>query len=290
MLKHKSLRLFVILMHAVVTMCILLPAECRALDKERDSAEMAKLEEIGERGVLKVGATGDYNPVSYLDPETESLYTYNNGYVASTVDISTLTRCVGSNYTCESFDFDTLRRIDVGANKGQQFAGTQIMTFKEWVLLCKKLGMELYIDHKMAYTNADILALFEIVKAAGMIEHASWIGLNVATATYLRTLDPNARIGILENPTQELIATYAPLNTNHNLFFNGNANELTLEAVQLGINAGFDVEAWMVDFLAKSESVVIDTINNVIEYGISGFTIDHYTLDKIYPRLYWHDE
>ena len=70
MLKHKSLRLFVILMHAVVTMCILLPAECRALDKERDSAEMAKLEEIGERGVLKVGTTGDYMPMSYLDPET----------------------------------------------------------------------------------------------------------------------------------------------------------------------------------------------------------------------------
>ena len=70
MLKHKSLRLFVILMHAVVTMCILLPAECQALDKERDSAEMAKLEEIGERGVLKVGTTGDYMPMSYLDPET----------------------------------------------------------------------------------------------------------------------------------------------------------------------------------------------------------------------------
>ncbi len=70
MLKHKSLRLFVILMHAVVTMCILLPAECRALDKERDSAEMAKLEEIGERGVLKVGTTGDYKLMSYLDPET----------------------------------------------------------------------------------------------------------------------------------------------------------------------------------------------------------------------------
>ena len=70
MSKHKSLRFFVILMHAVVTMCILLPAECRALDKERDSAEMAKLEEIGERGVLKVGTTGDYMPMSYLDPET----------------------------------------------------------------------------------------------------------------------------------------------------------------------------------------------------------------------------
>ncbi len=69
-LKHKNLRLFVILMYVVATICVLLPVECRALDEERDSAEVTKLEEIWERGVLKVGTTGDYMPMSYLDPET----------------------------------------------------------------------------------------------------------------------------------------------------------------------------------------------------------------------------
>ena len=34
------------------------------------AAEAAKLQEIRERGVLKVGSTGDYNPMSYLDPAT----------------------------------------------------------------------------------------------------------------------------------------------------------------------------------------------------------------------------
>ena len=34
--------------------------------------DLTKLDEIRERGVLKVGTAGDYQPMSYLDPETGS--------------------------------------------------------------------------------------------------------------------------------------------------------------------------------------------------------------------------
>lgn len=63
-------RFSVILMLAVITVCMLLAAGCKNSDKSTEPAEVSVLEEIQERGVLKVGATGDYNPVSYLDPET----------------------------------------------------------------------------------------------------------------------------------------------------------------------------------------------------------------------------
>lgn len=53
-----------------ITICMLLFAGCQAQDGNRDSSEGAELEEILGRGVLKVGATGDYQPMSYLDPET----------------------------------------------------------------------------------------------------------------------------------------------------------------------------------------------------------------------------
>ena len=66
----KNCRLLVTLLVAVVTICILLPAECQALDNNPNSIEVTKLEEIWERGVLKVGTTGDYQPMSYLDPVT----------------------------------------------------------------------------------------------------------------------------------------------------------------------------------------------------------------------------
>ena len=53
------------LMLTVTAICMLLTG-CKA----RESSEASKLEEIGERGVLKVGTTGDYQPMSYLDPDT----------------------------------------------------------------------------------------------------------------------------------------------------------------------------------------------------------------------------
>ncbi len=59
--KHKDNRLLVILMIATITICMLLSSGCQT---------KTKIEEIQDRGVLKVGATGDYQPMSYLDPET----------------------------------------------------------------------------------------------------------------------------------------------------------------------------------------------------------------------------
>ncbi len=42
-----------------------------AADSE-DSAETGRLAEIRERGVLRVGTAGDYQPMSFLDPETNT--------------------------------------------------------------------------------------------------------------------------------------------------------------------------------------------------------------------------
>ena len=59
-----------IVMLIVMTACLLLSTGCRAEDKSADTSGPAKLEEIKERGVLRVGSTGDYIPMSFLDPET----------------------------------------------------------------------------------------------------------------------------------------------------------------------------------------------------------------------------
>lgn len=50
-------------MTAVLALSMLFSAGCQRTDK-------TKLEEIQESGVIKVGSTGDYQPMSYLDPET----------------------------------------------------------------------------------------------------------------------------------------------------------------------------------------------------------------------------
>ena len=69
-LKHKNHGRLAVLMLAAVMISMPLPAESQALVDDRASSETFKLEEIWGRGVLKVGTTGDYQPMSYLDPET----------------------------------------------------------------------------------------------------------------------------------------------------------------------------------------------------------------------------
>ena len=73
---HNSRRVFVILMLAAVTFCMLL-AGCQKKE-EPASSEADKLEEIADRGVLKVGTTGDYQPMSYLDPDTGEYVGFDN--------------------------------------------------------------------------------------------------------------------------------------------------------------------------------------------------------------------
>jgi len=68
----------IIFVLAVMAICaLLLSAGCQTSDSGQKSSEASVqvktvLEEIQERGVLKVGAAGDYQPMSYLDPKTGS--------------------------------------------------------------------------------------------------------------------------------------------------------------------------------------------------------------------------
>ncbi len=70
MLNIKKHRFSFILMLAFITTFMLFSAGCQTSDQKQDSIENTKLEKICEQGVLKVGTTGDYQPMSYLDPET----------------------------------------------------------------------------------------------------------------------------------------------------------------------------------------------------------------------------
>ena len=55
---------------AVVAICMLLSAGCNSAEIKQDTADLSGTDKIKERGVLEVGTTGDYQPLSYLDPET----------------------------------------------------------------------------------------------------------------------------------------------------------------------------------------------------------------------------
>ena len=223
-----------------------------------------------------------------------NVYTWDGtDYVASSVALSSLTRCAGANYGVNStyasigLPLGVLKRIDFGVYKGVKFAGTQILTFEEWVMLCKQLGLAIYIDNKLTYTEALLTRAANIVKKCGMGNHASWLGLSTGLITVLRNIIPDARCGTLSHPTSSLIEAYAPYNAGGGFFFNGNAKDgMTAETIQLGLSAGFDVEVWYVDYGNDTKETIFEKIREAVSYGVTAMTLDHYRVNDAFDYLY----
>ncbi len=77
LIRNKQNRLVRLLLTIMMLCGMLLSVGCQAPEKDNNSTEAknqdkTRLEEIRERGVLRVGTAGDYQPMSYLDPETGS--------------------------------------------------------------------------------------------------------------------------------------------------------------------------------------------------------------------------
>lgn len=229
----------------------------------------------------------------WVHPTTNAVYTWNGSdYVASSVSLSGLDRCNGTNYGVNSqysvtgLPLSVLKRIDFGVYKGAKFAGTQILTFAEWVLLCKQLGMEIYIDRKLTYTTELVTQAANIVKRYGMGDYASWLGLNLNQINHLRSIIPDSRCGILQHPTAATAQSYQPYNIGRGFFFNGDAkNGMTSEAIQYGLDAGFDVEVWYVDVPTLTAEQVYETIRTAVSYGVTGMTLDHYRVNDAFKSL-----
>lgn len=66
------------LLHLLLWATLILTSEALAACCPSDSvAELTKIEEIQQRGTLLVGATGDYRPLSYLDPQTNAYWGFD---------------------------------------------------------------------------------------------------------------------------------------------------------------------------------------------------------------------
>lgn len=235
----------------------------------------------------------------YYDSSTSKLYTYASGsYAESSVSLASLTRCNGDYYavrsgytygghSCAALPFNVLRRIDFGAYKGARFNGTQILTFEEWLVLCKKLGCEVYIDKKLEYTNTLITNAANLVKNIGLASKASWLGMSVSEWATLRSIIPDARVGVLTNPTDQNVESYAPYNIGRGLFFDGSATNLTQASVHIGSSAGFEVECYYVGYRINQKTTVFDRINELLSWGIQGITLDKFTIEEATNDLIW---
>lgn len=173
---------------------------------------------------------------------------------------------IESQISINSITYAQALDYDFGIWKGAQYAGTKIPTFKQFVTLCKNIGLEAYVELKGG-TETQIKSLVGIAEDCGMSDKITWISFTPTYLGYIKEEDLSARLGLLTNEinTSAIDSANALKTSTNNVFINQGINALTDAMIQTCKNADFPLEVWVTN--TKS---VITSMN---EY-ISGVTSD----------------
>ena len=222
----------------------------------------------------------------WYDSTNGVVYTVNasGNYVAASVDITTLTQVSASTASTRTLKLATLKRLDFGSWFSSEFAGEKILTFAEWVLLCKQLGMGIYVDLRLTSAEQEQQAV-NIVKKYGMLDNAVWLGAYDS----VRAIDPDAELLHLYAPTEEKIAAYSKYLAGGKFGFNPQSTELTEANAALARNAGFGLECWFVGYSSYGfigKAAIFAEISRVVGLGITGITLDDYKVEDVFREKY----
>lgn len=170
------------------------------------------------------------------------------------------------------YTLEELQAMDFGAWKDAKWAGTRILTFEEVVLLCKKLGLKLYVELKYTHSEADISYYMEYVKRMGMAENCVWRGASYNAV--IRKLSDSAVIAydassiMTEEKVKSIVADYSPM------FFHNDYSYVTEDVVALCHNNGVRIEAYTVNDEA--------TLEDMAAMGVDGITTDKLVAGKVF--------
>lgn len=162
-----------------------------------------------------------------------------------------------------------LLEYDFGIWKGQEWAGTKIPRFDDFIKLCKNINLKPYIELK-AGTEAQIQGLIDTVKNSSIFESATWISFNATRLGYVKTYAPAARLGYLcDYASATDITTAQGLVTSSNeVIIDTGAR--TAEAVQRCIAAGLPIEVYTLDntsYITALDSYVSGVTSNSLIAG-----------------------
>ena len=162
---------------------------------------------------------------------------------------------------------EELKALDFGSWKSAAYAGTTIPTYEEFLVCCRNLGLDVYVELKDVTGHYD--DLLEITRKIGMKEHTTFIADSVSKLVEINNRDASYRVGyVVSSITEERISdAMAMFNANKNLFIDVNFSGLTDGGVNLAKGAGIPIEVWTVDSITSLLS---------LNAYISGVTSNYY--------------
>lgn len=162
-----------------------------------------------------------------------------------------------------------LLEYDFGIWKGQEWAGTKIPRFDDFITLCKNISLKPYIELK-AGTEAQIQGLIDTVKNNSIFDNATWISFNATRLGYVKTYASAARLGYLCDYASDTDITTAQglVTSSNEVIIDTGAR--TTEAVQRCITAGLPMEVYTLDntsYITALDSYVSGVTSNSLIAG-----------------------
>ena len=169
--------------------------------------------------------------------------------------------------------FEEVRALDFGSWKSSDYAGEQIPTLEEFLILCKRLDLHPYIEIKAAY-NGSREIIYNTIKKMGFAKNCTILGPGAEVKEAL----PYARIGLVTSSTSSAQITQAAsyLNGTNEVFIdyqNGLVTEADKALCEEAIAAGVQLEVWNV----FNKEQILTNVN----LGVTGITNDNLNVAKL---------
>lgn len=172
--------------------------------------------------------------------------------------------------------YATLYAGNMGTFNGKE---VKIMTFEEWLILMKKIGLEPFVDLKSKLNAEQCLQAMAIVRKHGLLDKVIWSTNAYDTINGLRSAYPKARLALLgwtSVPTHsgapEVIIEGRPDLT----VLYPHITDVTAEVVENARNMGVGIECWYSGYSSEQEEETFAEIERVVELGVTGICLDTY--------------
>lgn len=212
--------------------------------------------------------------VGFTYVEADVAFTSDN--VAVLLHDSTIDRTSNGSGSIKNLTYEKVLQYDFGSWFSSEFEGIKIPTFKEFIVLCKRLGLHPYIELKSSdtYTQSQISQIVKEVEDCGMKGKVTYISFNNTFLGYVKNADDTARLGYL-------VTTISSTYINHAVALRSGKNEVFIDAKLANLNESrinsvitndFPLEVWTVN----TEQEIL----NMSSY-VSGVTSDNLVAGKV---------
>ena len=159
----------------------------------------------------------------------------------------TVDRTSNGTGSISSMTYEEARALDFGSWKSEEYTGTKIPSFDEFVRFCRDVGLNIYAELKGTVTQAQAELVANIIKKYHMENNTTWISFSSVNLAKMVELFPSARIGfVVSTVSSSSVQTAISLKISTNEVFI-DCSSITNALIDECISGNIGVEKWTIN-------------------------------------------